>query len=163
MKFLSLGLVAISSLFAAASAAPATNVSPAPSFPVHAKERGVGIELEARTQKVVCSKMTTVLVEVKKHTAKINATVESVDWNISRKDKSAKIILIKGEVSIIVGLINSLAGEVLGLVGETLGKVEQEELVKLVLELIFEIVFTLKRCISVLRICTSQTTLPHKY
>ena len=153
MKFLNLGLFTLSSLFAASSAAPAPRSSLVPTLPINVKEPGLELELNSRSDSVVCSKVQTTLVEVKKHTSKINSTVETVDITISKEDRISVIELVKSEVTIIVGLISTLAGEVLELVGVTLEKVEQEELVQLVLELVFEIVFTLKNVISILRIC----------
>ncbi|KAJ4368221.1 hypothetical protein N0V83_006577 [Neocucurbitaria cava] len=154
MKFLNLGLLTLSSLFAASSAAPAPQSSLVPTLPIDVKQPGVEVEVElnSRADSVVCSKLKTTLVEVKKHTSKINSTVETVGKTISEEDKVGIITLVKSEVTIIVGLISTLAGEVVELVGETLEKVEQEELVQLVLELVFEIIFTLKNVITVLKI-----------
>lgn len=174
MKFLNLGLFTVSSLFAATSAAPAygaTSAAPAsyaatsaapvsyattvPTLP--GNDKAPSTELNSSSDSVVCSKLKTVIVEVKKHTSTINATIVSIDMNISKADKTSIIKLVQSEVTIIVGLIGTLTGEILGLVGETLEKVEQEKLLSLVLELIFEIVFTLKNVIAVLKICKLQT------
>ncbi|CAO2653153.1 Nn.00g025640.m01.CDS01 [Neocucurbitaria sp. VM-36] len=154
MKFLNLGLLTLSSLFAASSAAPAPQSSLVPTLPIHVKQPGVEVEIElnSRADSVVRSKLNTTLVEVKKHTSKINSTVETVGKTISNEDKLGIIESVQSEVGIIVGLISTLAGEVVELVGGTLEKVEQDELLKLVLELVFEIIYTLKNAIAILHI-----------
>lgn len=158
MKFLSFSLVALSSLFAASYAAPTASpadVVPAPDVSVP-KPLDVADTLDRRTDSVVCSKMKTTIVEVKKHTSKINSTMEGVTYSVSEADKTGIIKLVKSEVTIVIQLVATLVGEVVELLGSTVEAVEKEELVALVLELVFEILYTLKHVIETLKISKSM-------
>lgn len=160
MKFLNFGLVALSSLFAASCAAP-TAESLTPALPKALPEKDIDVIHARDEHSEVYNKIQTTLVEVKKHTAKINGTsganqrrtdlpygVESVP----AKDEIIKVV--KAEVTIIISLIHTLVGEVVQLLSGPVEIVEKEKnaIVGLVLELIFEILFTLKKVLAVLGI-----------
>lgn len=153
MKFFGFSLVAISSLFAATYAAPTAQESSLVHVPELNLKEPVRDALKARTDDVLCSKMRTCIVEIKKHTAKINSTCSSVHGPVFGDAKAELIEAVKDEVTIICGLISSLTGEVFGLVGGVIGEIQRDELIGLVLELILEIVCTLKNVLLILK-CT---------
>ncbi|KAL0942875.1 uncharacterized protein CTRU02_200761 [Colletotrichum truncatum] len=143
--------VAISSLFATSLAAPATQgeVSIVKARDVPAVELNV---VEARTAQIVCGKLQTSLIDVRKHTSAINATVTGVCRSCVAQQKANIIKSVKGEVTLIVGVIHSLTGEVCGLLSgsvEILAE-EKQQIISLVFELIFELLCTLKRVLALL-------------
>ena len=113
----------------------------------------VGLALNARTSgEDVCGKVSATLESVKKHTAVINATISSVK-DISHTSEVS--VTIKGEVVAIVQIVADLCAElsvVLGESTELVGEVK-DELVSLVLSLLFEILFTLHGVVVTLKIC----------
>ncbi|WYZ44816.1 hypothetical protein EsH8_VIII_000132 [Colletotrichum jinshuiense] len=180
MKFFNVGLVALSSLLATSSAAPAIQGLPSgvdipkiPSVPVQDLPSDVEIPkvpsvntpvnvdadvLSSRAEQVVFTKVQTTVVEVKKHCSTINSTVEGVSGGQVSEKKADIIKLVKSEVTVIVTLIQTLVGDIIELVSETTEIVgeEKEKIVGLVLELVFEILFTLKNVLKVLGISKSR-------
>ncbi|KAK7450942.1 hypothetical protein Landi51_05258 [Colletotrichum acutatum] len=157
MKFLNLGLVAISSLFATSLAAPAiqglpTDVTDVAKVPVvHIPIAPETDVLDKRTE-VVYTKVQYTIVEVKKHCSTINSTVDGVTKGQIAQKKADIIKLVKSEVTIIISLIHSLVGDIVELLGETVEIVgeEKEQIISCVLELVFEIIYCLKHVIKVL-------------
>ncbi|KAF2733340.1 hypothetical protein EJ04DRAFT_565251 [Polyplosphaeria fusca] len=154
MKFLNVSLFALTSLFAASSAAPTAQGTSL----IHVRSADVknpvtNIEaLNVRTDDTICEKVQATIDEVKKHTLKINSTISSISGSISEEDKTRITTTIKGELTVVIQLINTLVGEVVGLIGDTVGNVEQDKLVSLLLGLILEIACTIKNVLLVLKI-----------
>lgn len=152
MRFFNFGLVALSGLFATGLAAPAAQGE------IKAREvASVDIDvLDTRAEQVIFTKIQTTIVEVKKHTSVINSTVEEVGGcGPCAAQKKEKIVsLVKSEITIVVGLIHSLVGEVVELLSDAVEIVEEDKqkIIGLVLELIFEIIYTLKSVLKTLSI-----------
>ncbi|TEA18510.1 hypothetical protein C8034_v010946 [Colletotrichum sidae] len=154
MRFINLGLVALSTIFATSLAAPAAHDIASPDGLVSAQVDVDVLDTRAAQQQVVLSKIQTTVVEVKKHTSVINSTVAGVCGTCIAQKKESVIALVKSEVTIIVGLVHALAGDVVGLLSGTVEVVEEEKqkIVAGVIELILEIVYTLKNVLKVLSI-----------
>ncbi|TDZ15789.1 hypothetical protein Cob_v011255 [Colletotrichum orbiculare MAFF 240422] len=156
MRFINLGLVALSTIFATSLAAPAAHDIASPGELVSAEVDVDVLDSRApqQQQQVVLSKIQTTVVEVKKHTSVINSTVAGVCGTCIAQKKESVIALVKGEVTIIVGLVHALAGDVVGLLSGTVEVVEEEKqkIVAVVIELILEIAYTLKNVLKVLSI-----------
>ncbi|TDZ71688.1 hypothetical protein CTRI78_v001864 [Colletotrichum trifolii] len=159
MRFINLGLVALSTLFATSLAAPAAHDIASPRELVSA-EVDVDVldsrapQQQQQKQQIVFSKIQTTVVEVKKHTSVINSTVAGVCGTCIAQKKESVIALVKSEVTIIVGLVHALAGDVVDLLSGTVEVVEEEKqkIVAVVIELILEIAYTLKNVLKVLSI-----------
>ncbi|GJC78803.1 hypothetical protein ColLi_01641 [Colletotrichum liriopes] len=153
MKFLNIGLVALSSLFATTYAAPASN-GLLPDLKVPEVPKVPSTEILDKRAQVVHTKVQYTIVEVRKHCSAINSTVDGASGGQVTEKKEDIIKLVKSEVTIIISLIHSLVGEVVELLGETVEIVgeEKEQIISLVLELVFEILYTLKNVIKVLGI-----------
>ncbi|KAK1969324.1 hypothetical protein LY78DRAFT_735996 [Colletotrichum sublineola] len=173
MKYLNLGLLALSSLFASTYAAPtnagldglvpdtkvpalnnvevpATNNVPVLSeLPVS----DVVSNVNKRAQ-IVHTKVQTTYVEVVKHCDAINKTVDGTTGGQTSQQKADIIKVVKSEVTIIISLINSLITEVGELLGETTEIVgdEKDQIISVVLQLVFEIIYCLQKVIKVLGI-----------
>lgn len=173
MKFLNIGLVALSSLLATSYAAPtngllpdvevevpkvpdvAVNVPEVPKLPaLPTLPKTPATEILDRRGKVVYTKVQETVVIVKKHCGAINSTVDGVAGGQVAEKKEAIIKLVKTEVTTIVSLVNKLVGEVIELLGESVEIVgeEKQEIISLVLELVFDIIYALKNVIKVLGI-----------
>ncbi|KAK1489393.1 hypothetical protein CCUS01_03440 [Colletotrichum cuscutae] len=157
MKFLNLGLVAISSLFATSLAAPAlpglpTDVTDVAKVPVVHVPVVPETDAPVKRTEVVYTKIQYTIVEVKKHCSTINSTVDGVTKGQIAQKKADIIKLVKSEVTIIISLIHSLVGDIVECLGETVEIVgeEKEKIISCVLELIFDIIFCLKHVIKVL-------------
>ncbi|KAK2037368.1 hypothetical protein LZ31DRAFT_612096 [Colletotrichum somersetense] len=174
MKYLNFGLVALSSLFASTYAAPATGVNglvsdaklPAlnaevPATPDVPVLSGLPVppvsdvvdKVNKRAQ-IVHTKVQYTYVEVRKHCSAINSTVDNTTGGQVQQKKADIINVVQSEVTIIISLINTLVTEVVDLLGETTEIVgdEKDQIISSVLELVFEILYTLKNVIKVLGI-----------
>lgn len=151
MRFLNFGIVALSSLFAATSAAPTLTQELPAIKDINLEQPSVDTILNRRTDDVVCQKLSTTLVEVKKHTTIINSTISSVDGTT---DKSEIISTVKHECTIIIQLVTSLVGDITVLLTDitTITGDVKDEVVGLVLELLLEILMTLNGVITHLKI-----------
>lgn len=151
MRFLNFGLVALSSLFAASTAAPTVAVGDLATIDINAVKLPSVELLNSRSDNVVCNKLQTTLVEVKKHTSIINATVSGVG---QVTEKSKIIVAVKGEVTIIVQLLTTLVGDITVLLSDVTsitGSVKND-VISAVVELLLEILFTLNNVIVQLKI-----------
>jgi hypothetical protein len=164
MRFTSFGLVALSSFFAASSAAPTVLsglpiVSDVTGLPLVSDVTttvapGVEVELNRRTDSVICEKLKATLVEVKEHTAIINSTISGVT---ATTDKSKIIISVKSEVTLIVQLLATVVGEVTVLLTDvtTITGSLKNDIISVVVALLVEILMTLNGVITALKISES--------
>ncbi|EFQ33967.1 hypothetical protein CGRA01v4_12453 [Colletotrichum graminicola] len=172
MKYLNLGLVALSSLFASAYAAPANavdglvsdsnnlpalkNAPATPDVPVLSEFPGVSDATDKvnKRAQIVHTKVQYTYIEVRKHCGAINETVDNTPPGQVQQKKADIIKLVKSEVAIIVSLINTLITDVVELLGESTEIVgdEKDQIISSVLQLVFEILCTLQKVIKVLGI-----------
>ncbi|KAK2001938.1 hypothetical protein LX36DRAFT_667609 [Colletotrichum falcatum] len=157
MKYLNLGLLALSSLFAGACAAPASTGLESlpiktPGVPVNELPGSGDLTKVDKRAMIVHSKVQYTIVEVKKHCGAINSTVDNTGGQV--QNKADVIKLVKSEVTLIIGLVNTLVGEVCELLGDATQIVgeEKDQIISSVLELIFEMLCTLQHVIKVLGI-----------